>query len=670
MNQSRIAQKSLRLSRPLAAAALMQISMAGNGSAADLIESIHSLPLDELEARKWDVETELSKLASYSLRSGVGAIGYRSETSPTEEAKETIEINLGEEKEIDSIVLVPTIWRDAQSGFRADAFPKAFTLVAGIRGDRIGNTIATFDSDFGSSTRLGPLIIPFDIVTASWIRLETSRLSPRAFDSEYILQLAEIMVFSGEVNVAIECEVHTSSGERPDTIAWKRRYLVDGSLPYLMDAASGKQSVSFVSADIDGTATLSIDLESPQLLTHIILHTVDQSDTVPQAFAGDFGFPYHLKVEGANNADFSDARLVLNFRRETVFEVSPIVPKRLIQSQCRFVRLTAVEPYRHEGVSDNGDMWTRLRLGFAEIELYSNHTNVALGKSVNSMLGPDLSVRSVSALTDGSNLYGEILPLKAWMYQLSERHDLEIEKPLIEAELNRRYERQKANLRLLSWVVAALVMGSVILVLVDRFLRQRAIFRTKERIAADLHDELGANLHAIALLGDLAQAAKDTPEKASQHLERIRSLIRRTSEAAKRCTNMLDTPGLYEDLIGEMKRSAARITSDLNHELVFENEPLIERIKPRKRIDLFLFYNECLVNIIRHSNATSVETRLSADSKSVTLTVCDNGKGLSSNPKLSVPPSLKRRARLIGGQVLAAIPVSGGTLITLRMRHT
>jgi len=71
---------------------------------------------------------------------------------------------------------------------------------------------------------------------------------------------------------------------------------------------------------------------------------------------------------------------------------------------------------------------------------------------------------------------------------------------------------------------------------------------------------------------------------------------------------------------------------------------LIERIKPRKRIDLFLFFNECLVNIIRHSDATDVESRLSAHSKNVTLTVRGNGKGLTNGSKISFPPSLKLRA--------------------------
>ncbi len=648
--------------------AILSASLSVNPELSEVASKTKKLSVSQLEDRRKLIEEELKQLASYSLRSGVGAIGFRSKTSPTEIATESIEIILEKEASIDSIVLVPTIWRDAQLGFRADSFPPAFKVIAGDSSDPVGQTVATYDSNVGATTRVAPFIIPCHDITASWIRIETIRLSPRSFDNKYTLQLAEIMVFSGETNIALGGNVRTSSDQSTGAGTWHPRYLVDGSLPYLMNAAHGEPSVSFVSTDIDGSASITIDLESPFLLDQIILHAVDQSDTVPQAFPGDFGFPYHLTVEGAMNADFSDAKLLLDFRRESVFEVSPIVPMRLRPTQSRYVRLTAIEPYVIETFRENGERTVGQRLGFAEIELLSNNQNIALGKTAFSVHAPDLPVRSVTALTDGNNLYGEILPLHKWIGQLSRRHDLELELPLVEAELNRRYERQKANLRILSWIVAFLVAGGIILVLVDRTLRQRAVFRTKERIAADLHDELGANLHAIALLGDLAQAAKDTPAKAGEYLERIRALIRSTSEAAKNCTNMLDTPGLYQDLIGEMKRSARRITTDLKHDLVFENEENIERLKPRKRIDLHLFYNECLVNIIRHSDATNVETRLSARDNQLCLTVRDNGKGLPADPKINVPPSLRRRARLIGGQVFASSTASGGTLITLQTK--
>ena len=643
-------------------------SIASNAIGSENLNAIESLTLSQLEDRREAINTELLQIARYSLQSGVGPIGYRSNPNASADVPEFVQIDLGKETLIDMIILAPTIWRGTQAGFLADGFPRSFKIVAGASDNLTGVTVASIESDEHSPTRLAPLVIPFDALTASWVRIETSFLSPRAWDNRYTLQLSEIMVFSEEENVALGKTVTTYSNPISNTIAWSRRYLVDGSLPYLMDAAQGSQSVSFVSSDIEETSTITIDLESPYALSQINLHTVDQSDTVPQAFAGDFGFPNHLTIHGANKPDFSDAHLLLDFRRDGIFDISPIVMKQLERIPSRFIRLTAIEPYSINSTLESGVKTLTTRLGFAEIELFSNGDNVALHKKAISIQGPNSPDRSISALTDGNNLYGKILPLRDWMLQLSKRHDLEIELPLVETELNQRYERQKANLQILLWIIAGLVVGTITLIIIDRFLRQRAVFRTKERIAADLHDELGANLHAIALLSDLAQAAKDAPEKAAKHLERIRSLIHRTGESVKYVTNMLDTPGMYEDLIGEMKRSARRVTTDLNHDLKFENEEQIKKIKPRKRIDLFLFYNECLVNIIRHSGATHVETCLSANTKEVNLTVNDNGKGLPVNSKLIVPPSLKRRARLLGGQLSATAPTSGGTLISLQMR--
>jgi signal transduction histidine kinase len=251
------------------------------------------------------------------------------------------------------------------------------------------------------------------------------------------------------------------------------------------------------------------------------------------------------------------------------------------------------------------------------------------------------------------------------MNQLATRHDLEVRRPLVVKELNLRYTRQKTSLRRLGWLTGLLLAGSVIIILVDRIIRQRAVHRTRQQIAADLHDELGANLHAIGLLGDLAQSAKDTPEKLGRLLQRMRALTERTGAAARYCTNMLEARGLYGDLVEDMRKSAARITADLDHDIRFEGEKALQRLKPRKRLDLFLFYKECLINIIRHSGATQVKTRLIADQSTLTLTVIDNGHGLNSG----IPPSLKRRARLLGGSVTAERQDGGGTRIILGLKH-
>ncbi len=161
-------------------------------------------------------------------------------------------------------------------------------------------------------------------------------------------------------------------------------------------------------------------------------------------------------------------------------------------------------------------------LGFAEIELFSKGSNVAMGKAITSNLKPVSTIRSLSALTDGSNLYGQILPIREWLNELALRHDLETERPVVLAELNRRYARQKTYLSLLGWLAALLAAGIVFTILIFRNLSMRQVAKIKEQLAADLHDELGADLHTIRLLSDMAEEARNSPEELTSLHQRIR----------------------------------------------------------------------------------------------------------------------------------------------------
>lgn len=614
----------------------------------------------ELENRLNEVETDLSLLANYSLGIGIGAIGYRSRSYLDPHHKEWIEIDFGTAIPLDEIVLVPAIRRDTENGFQADGFPMHFHIYAGTAENTNGMKIAEYACDQGVLPRIAPFIIQCKGTTASWIRVEAEMLSPRAFDQRYVFQLSEILVFSGEENVALHKPVRTTLNESAEVIGWKDRYVVDGFMPYLMDAAEGEQSIAYLSpTEIGHHPAFILDLGESLPIDRIHLHAVDQSDTLPQAFAGDVGIPKRLRIEGASTPDFADAEFLYEQINQTIYDMGPIMMMDFPETSCRYVRLRVIEP---SVTTLYGPI--PFRFGFAEIELFSKDRNVAFGKSIQTNYETINPFRSLANLTDGRNMFGTILPIREWLTQLANRHELEAEQPLLMEELNRRYVRQKNNLRRMTWLIALLLVGTVIIILVDRIIRQRAVYRTRERIAADLHDELGANIHAIGLLGDLAQAAKTSPDKLDKLLLRMRALTERTGAAARYCTNMLEAKGLFEDLVEDMKRSSARIMADLEHEITIEGEDLLKCLKGRKRIDLFLFYKECLINIIRHSGATEVNTTLSANRNNLTLIVIDNGHGLNGE----VPSSLKRRARLLGGNVVSEKSKSGGTRISLNVK--
>ena len=131
---------------------------------------------------------------------------------------------------------------------------------------------------------------------------------------------------------------------------------------------------------------------------------------------------------------------------------------------------------------------------------------------------------------------------------------------------------------------------------------------------------------------------------------------------------MTEANGLYAGLQADMHRAAQRIMAQLAHDITIDGEVYLDQLKPRTRVDLFLFYKECLVNISRHSGATQFSTHLRADVRTIRLTVSDNGRGMGESPGNGIPSSLKRRARLLGAKVTVDSPVAGGTRIALTFR--
>lgn len=578
---------------------------------------------------------------------------------------EWIEIDLGAATAIDEIVLVPTIRRDTNGGFKDDAFPKGFKIYAGGQEDSKGTLIADSETEKIPHPGIAPLHIKTTGVSGSWIRIEATELGQRAFDGLYVFQLAEVLVFNGQENVALKRPVKASSDSKDFAEAWSLDFVVDGFLPYLMNSASGHKSVAYVSP-LGTLPTLTLDLEREYPINRIHFHAVDQGDTVPQAYAGDLGIPTRLKVEGALSSDFSDAHILLDYKRGDINDTGPIIVRSFPTRKSRYIRLTPDA----QNISNEAKSF-KFRLGFAEIELFSNGENVALNKKIDAFSSVQVNnrIRSLKALTDGNNFFGRILPTRDWLVELSRRHILEAERPLIVDELNQRYGRQQKILERTSWLAIALAVGIAFVILFNRSLRMRQVNRMRQRFAADLHDELGANLHAIGVLSDLAIESVDSRDELIELLERTRVFTERSGMAARYCTNMLEATGICEDLVDEIERTNRRLLADLVHSTDIEGADALTDLSPRRRIDLFFFYKESLTNIIRHSGATRVDTKLRATKRTIHLTITDNGTGIPNTPDIDVPPSLKRRARLLRANVSIERPEDGGTKIILNVKR-
>ncbi|MBT6459743.1 MAG: ATP-binding protein [Planctomycetaceae bacterium] len=627
-----------------------------------------------LEKKLTAIDGELQLLAHPRLLSGIGPIGYRSESHNTAGHHEWVEVTFDGEKTINEIILVPSLYNTPDSTVQSDGFPEEFTIWAinDTKGTR--TLLASFTTEDQVLPRKSPLSVPCKQAIATGVRLEATSLSQRAWDDRYVLQFSELLVFCGQENVALHSTVSYSSSENSPEGARNPQFLVDGVVPYVMDANAGIRSTAFytnVPTDpasyIDNnTCHIDINLGKPTLINGMYLHATDVSDNVPQAHPNKFGLPRQLKVLGANTVDFADAQPLSEYRLRTAFDAGPILGLRFPPVECQFIRMIILEPDQVPGD-------TLGCIGLAEIECLSEGKNVAVSSEVTTNLKPELIARRdrLPAITDGNNYYGEILPTRAWLRQLARRHDLETQRPIIQTALKTAYQGQRATLESLFWLSCLLAAIIVAIAIAQRLLKQRTIYRTREQIAADLHDELGANLHAISLCSDIAYTKIHDPEQLSPLFQRIRELAHRSGTAAKSCVNLLESEGLYEGLEADIKRISERLLNDIEYTFHLTGEDNLESLDPKTQIGIALFFKECLANVIRHSGATLVSTHLEANPRDLVLTVIDNGIGLQTKDNgiaRTSPASLLRRARLLRGTVVTTDMPEGGTRVTLRTK--
>jgi len=222
------------------------------------------------------------------------------------------------------------------------------------------------------------------------------------------------------------------------------------------------------------------------------------------------------------------------------------------------------------------------------------------------------------------------------------------------------------------------IVGSVHYVSTQRLRRQVAALRQQEalekeraRIARDLHDQLGANLTQVALLGELAETDKDSPPDVEAHARQI-------SQTARDTTHSLDeidwTVNPSNDTLDGLVNYVCKYAQEylavagLKYRLDVPSQLPNTPISPELRHNVFLATKEAITNIVRHAHATAASVRLRLDSGTFTFEIEDNGKGFAdsdTNKGRNGLQNMRKRLADVGGEFSIAPGTEGGTKVRL-----
>jgi ligand-binding sensor domain-containing protein/signal transduction histidine kinase len=207
----------------------------------------------------------------------------------------------------------------------------------------------------------------------------------------------------------------------------------------------------------------------------------------------------------------------------------------------------------------------------------------------------------------------------------------------------------------------------------ERMRQQQALETERARIARDMHDQLGANLTQVALLGELVESDKHSPEEVAAHARQISQTARDTTRALDEIVWAVNPSNdTLDGLITYICKYAQEYlaVAGLRYRLEVPSELPAAPLPPEVRHNVFLAAKEAVNNVVRHAGAASVWLRLRLEPRSFTVEIQDDGRGIGGMDTKAAQSrnglrNMRRRMEDIGGAFSIEPGPQGGTRVCL-----
>jgi signal transduction histidine kinase len=192
----------------------------------------------------------------------------------------------------------------------------------------------------------------------------------------------------------------------------------------------------------------------------------------------------------------------------------------------------------------------------------------------------------------------------------------------------------------------------------------------RNRIASDLHDDVGSTLNSISVYSEVAKQKSPTVvDELEQIGDASRKIIEVMSDIVWTINPKNDT---FENIILRMSTLAYNLLKAKNIEHTFRaDESLNEtKLSLESRRNFYLIFKEALNNLVKYSDATRASITLTNENGLIKLAVRDNGIGfdVAQTSKGNGLLNMKARAKEINAQLKIESEKGNGTNVELILK--
>ena len=225
------------------------------------------------------------------------------------------------------------------------------------------------------------------------------------------------------------------------------------------------------------------------------------------------------------------------------------------------------------------------------------------------------------------------------------------------------------------WTLVAIGLGSLLYAFYRIRRQQRSrLEEIRDRIATDLHDDMGSTLSSIRIFSDVARnQLNGTQPQIVPMLEKI------SDNASQLSDNIQDIiwtikqdHDKLEDLVTRIREFGLKLcdAKDINFKVHISDSFKTSRLDLEQKRNLYLIFKECLNNAIKYSNCNIIQLFITQQRKHLKMVIEDNGKGFSetSIAKGNGLNNIRKRALEINGQARIESEEGKGTRIDVLIK--